>query len=113
MEDVDQDFGYIHYETTVPHAVKGRLVVKDVRDYAVVLVNGSKVGTLDRRLRQNKLDVNIPAGAKLEILVENVGRVNYGGDILHNRKGITESVTLDGRSCVAGPLHLCLFTVPT
>lgn len=61
MEDVDQDFGYIHYETTVPHAVKGRLVVKDVRDYAVVLVNGRKVGTLDRRLRQNKLDVNIPA----------------------------------------------------
>lgn len=97
MEDVDQDFGYIHYETTIPHAVKGRLVVKDVRDYAVVLVNGRKVGTLDRRLRQNKLDVNIPAGAKLEILVENVGRVNYGGDILHNRKGITESVTLDGR----------------
>ena len=89
--------GYIHYETTVPAPLRGRLVVNDVRDYAVVIVGGRKVGTLDRRLRQNKLDVNIPAGAKLEILVENVGRVNYGADIQHNRKGITESVTLGGR----------------
>ena len=35
--------------------------------------------------------------ANLEILVENVGRVNYGGDILNNLKGITKKVTLDGK----------------
>lgn len=97
MEDVDMDFGYIHYETTVPQAVEGNLVVRELRDYAVVLVNGRKVGALDRRHRQNKLDVTVPAGAKLEILVENVGRVNYGADLLNNRKGITEKVTLAGK----------------
>ena len=96
MEDVNQDFGYIHYETTVNKPVKGMLTIKELRDYAVVLVNGKQVGSLDRRHRQNKLEVDIKeVPARLEILVENVGRVNYGGDILHNLKGITERVTLN------------------
>lgn len=97
MEDVGMDFGYIHYETTLPAAVRGRLVLKDLRDYAVVLVDGRPVGSLDRRHRQNRLDIDAPAGARLEILVENVGRVNYGADLMNNLKGITESVTLAGR----------------
>lgn len=97
MEAAGQDFGYIHYETTVPEATKGLLVLKELRDYAVVWVNGRRIGTLDRRYRQNKLDVDIPAGARLEILVENVGRINYGPDLLDNHKGITEKVLLAGR----------------
>lgn len=98
MEDVNQDFGYIHYETIINSPVKGTLVIKDLRDYAVILVNGKQIGSLDRRLKQNKLEVNITENsAKLEILVENVGRVNYGSDIQNNLKGITEKVTLNGR----------------
>lgn len=82
----------------VDKPVKGTLVINDLRDYAVVLVDGKQVGSLDRRHRQNKLELDIPkAPAKLEILVENVGRVNYGPDILNNRKGITRNVTLDGQ----------------
>ena len=97
MEDLDQDFGYIHYETTIDRPVKGSLVIDELRDYAVVLVNGQQVGSLDRRHRQNRLEVDIQqVPAKLEILVENVGRVNYGPDILNNRKGITRKVTLNG-----------------
>lgn len=97
MEEVDQDFGYIHYETTVKEAASGWLVLKELRDYAVVWVNGKHVGSLDRRHRQNRLQVEVPAGARLEILVENVGRVNYGADLLNNRKGITHKVTLTGK----------------
>lgn len=97
MEDVGQDFGYIHYETVIEKPVEGSLVIKDVRDYAVVLVDGRQVGSLDRRYRQSKIDIEIKkAPAKLEILVENVGRVNYGSDILNNHKGITEKVTING-----------------
>lgn len=96
MEDVNQDFGYIHYETTVNKPVKGMLMIKELRDYAVVSVNGKQVGSLDRRHRQNKLEVDIrEVPARLEILVENVGRVNYGSDLLNNLKGITERVTLN------------------
>lgn len=97
MEDVDQDFGYIHYETTILEATKGLLVIRKLRDYAVIFVNGKRIGSLDRRFRQSKMEVDIPAGAKLEILVENVGRINYGPDLLDNLKGITESVTLAGK----------------
>ena len=73
------------------------MVIRQVRDYAIVFVNGKRIGTLDRRHRQNKMQVDIPAGAKLEILVENVGRINYGPDLLDNLKGITENVTIAGK----------------
>ena len=46
MEDVDQDFGYIHYETTIKDAVKGLMVIRQVRDYAIIFVNGKRIGTL-------------------------------------------------------------------
>ena len=109
MEDVDQDFGYIHYQTVVPRAMKGVLAVKELRDYAVVLVNGKQVGSLDRRLRLDRMEVDIPAGATLEILVENVGRVNYGAALLDNHKGITDRVTIGGtelRGWTVTPLPL-------
>ncbi len=97
MEDVNQDFGYIHYETVIEKPVKGKLTIKNVRDYAVILVNGKKVGSLDRRHRQSSLSIDIKdVPAKLEIIVENVGRVNFGPDILNNHKGITEKVTING-----------------
>lgn len=96
MEAAGQDFGYIHYETVLPRAMKGRMVIKELRDYAVVLANGRPLGSLDRRHLQNRMNVDLPAGTCLEILVENVGRVNYGADLLHNFKGITECVTIDG-----------------
>lgn len=95
MEDLKQDFGYIHYETTIETKGKQRLSIHDLRDYAVILINGEQVGRLDRRYNQSSLDVELTTTpAKLEILVENTGRVNYGQDIQHNRKGITEKVVL-------------------
>lgn len=99
MEDVDQDFGYIHYETMIDSKVEdAMLVLKELRDYAVVLVNGKLVGSVDRRNRQNKIKISVKeVPARLEILVENVGRVNYGGDIQNNLKGITEKVLLNGK----------------
>ncbi|TRX71238.1 beta-galactosidase [Carboxylicivirga sp. M1479] len=97
MEDVNQDFGYIHYETELTKAVKGQLTIKDVRDYAVIMLNGKQIGSLDRRHRQSSIEIDVKqVPAKLEIIVENVGRVNYGSDILNNRKGITEKVSING-----------------
>ncbi len=110
MEDLGQDFGYIHYETTLKECVKGTLQIKDVRDYAVVLLNGEQIGSFDRRHRQSKIDIDVETvPAKLEILVENVGRVNYGPDILNNHKGITEKVTINDQEIngwIISPLPL-------
>lgn len=110
MEDLGQDFGYIHYQTTIPSAGKSKLIIKDLRDYAVILVDGLYVGSLDRRHNQNHIELNIEKpGAQLEIVVENVGRVNYGPDIPHNRKGITETVIWNNRQLtdwISTPLPL-------
>jgi beta-galactosidase len=43
--------------------------------------------------KQDSLLVSIPGGeATLDILVENLGRINYGPNLLKNKKGITEKV---------------------
>jgi beta-galactosidase len=94
METFGQSYGYIVYRTTIPQAGAGDLTVTDVRDYAQVYLDGRLAGTLDRRLNQTTLAIDVPrAGARLDILVENSGRVNFAKPLREERKGITKSVT--------------------
>ena len=66
-------------------------------------MNGALTGTLDRRLKQDTLALDLPAGnARLDILVENSGRVNFAKPLRDERKGITQSVTLAGQDVTAG-----------
>ena len=98
FEDLGQDYGFVLYRTTLTKAVSGILVIKDLRDYGIIFVNGKRVGILDRRLKQDSIAINIPAGkVTLDILVENLGRINYGPYLLKNKKGITEKVLLAGK----------------
>ncbi|MFZ0661460.1 MAG: beta-galactosidase family protein [Acidobacteriaceae bacterium] len=97
MEDVGQSYGYILYRTHLHAAAGGKLVIDQPHSYAEVYVNGKLVGTVDRRLRQDS--VLLPASvssARLDILVENTGRVNFGHGINGERAGITRQVTLNG-----------------
>ena len=97
FEALKQAYGFVLYRATVTGGGTKNLKINDLRDYAVILVNGQRVGTLDRRLKQESLDVALPAGqVQLDILVENLGRVNFGEYLLQNTKGITKSVTLGG-----------------
>ena len=98
FEKLGIDMGYVLYRTTITEAVKGKLVCEDLRDFGVVMVDGKPVGQMDRRHRQNSVELDIKkVPAVLEILVENVGRVNFGGELLHNLKGITKRVLLNGK----------------
>jgi beta-galactosidase len=45
MEDLDQDYGFVLYRKTFPNGLKGKLELKNARDYTVVMVNGKTVGT--------------------------------------------------------------------
>jgi beta-galactosidase len=61
-------------------------------------VNGKQAGALDRRLNEKSAVVDVPsAGATLDILVENGGRLNYGKRFTSDRKGIIGPVRLDGQ----------------
>jgi beta-galactosidase len=98
MEDIGQAYGYILYRTFVPQAVSGDLVVDQVHDYAMIYANGKLIGTLDRRLKQDHLAVDFTQpGTRLDILVENTGRVNFTVAIRGERQGITHQVTLAGK----------------
>lgn len=97
FEDLNQAYGFVLYRTTLKNSRgAGILKINELRDYGIVFVNGKRVGVLDRRLRQDSLSVVLPAGdVRLDILVENLGRINFGPYLLKNKKGITSSVTLN------------------
>jgi beta-galactosidase len=97
FEALGQDYGFMLYKTELKGQKDGKLIVSDIHDYATVFLNGSFIGVLNRREGINTIDipasnVEIPV---LEILVEGMGRINYGKNII-DRKGITDSVTLNG-----------------
>jgi beta-galactosidase len=97
MEDVGQSYGYILYRTTIAHAANGELKIDQLRSYAQIYLDGALAGTLDRRLDQSSLPIKIAHdNTRLDILVENTGRVNYSHQFPFERSGITHQVTLAG-----------------
>jgi beta-galactosidase len=98
FEALNQAYGYMLYRTTLNGGTTGTLKINELRDYGIVFINGKRVGILDRRMRQDSLFVTLPKGkVVLDILVENMGRINYGPHLLKNEKGITKSVVFNGR----------------
>lgn len=95
MEQFDQGWGSILYRTVLPaNPDNTSLIINDVHDWAQVFLNGELVGRLDRRRGENTIKLPPLAGnTQLDILVEAMGRVNFDRAI-HDRKGITEKVTL-------------------
>jgi len=95
MEEYDQGFGSILYRTTLPELQKGGvLTVNDAHDFAQIFVDGKYVGKIDRR--NGEKEVVIPScrkDARLDILVEAMGRINFGRAI-KDFKGITKNVTI-------------------
>ncbi len=98
MEAAGQDFGYILYSTQIHGPCDGELEIDAVRDYAVVALDRSIVARMDRRLGESRAHLCFSSGvARLDILVENGGRINYGPDLPFEFKGITHAVRLNGR----------------
>lgn len=93
MEQFNQGWGSILYRTVIPQDIKGGVLkITEVHDWAQVYADGKLLARLDRRHREftTKLPV-LKKGTQLDILVEAMGRVNFGWSI-HDRKGITEKV---------------------
>lgn len=95
MEKFDQGWGTILYTTTLPAVKEGTILrLNEQHDWTQVFVDGHLVARLDRRMgEQETLLPPTPAGAKLDLLVEAMGRVNFDKSI-HDRKGITGQVEL-------------------
>lgn len=99
FEELDQNYGYVLYRTALPQGAGGTLRLNGMHSYAQVYVDRKLVGTLDRRLGQETVELPArAAGATLDILVENTGRVNYSHAIRTEQTGLTGAVTLAGTS---------------
>jgi beta-galactosidase len=95
MEAFGQAYGYILYRTTLKGPFHGTLYLGDVRDYAAVYLDRKREGTVERRLKQVSLDIDVPTGEHtLDLLVENTGRVNYGPHMDDGRSGLIDPVML-------------------
>ena len=95
MEELDMGWGSMFYETTLPTvSTPSLLTLNDCHDFAQVFIDGKYIGKIDRV--KNEKSIVLPAvtsGQKLTILIEAMGRINFGRAI-KDFKGITERVPL-------------------
>jgi len=74
------------------------LSVREVHDFAWIFLDGKQIGVMDRR--RHGYSVLLPERTRpgqLDILIEAVGRVNFGPGI-HDRKGLHGPVRLAGQA---------------
>lgn len=94
---VKQYFGFVLYRTTLPEDCSEPTPLssphRGVHDRAYVSVDGVPQGVLDRNY-VTTLNITGKAGATLDLLVENMGRVNYGYYI-NDYKGLISNLTLN------------------
>lgn len=97
FEQLNQGNGYVLYTRHFNQPISGTLEIPGLRDYAVVYVDGEKAGVLNRNTQTYSMEIDVPFNATLQILVENMGRINYGSEIVHNTKGIISLSPLPAR----------------
>lgn len=97
MEQLGQDFGFVLYSTTLKGPFEEmELTIDGLHDRALIYLNGKLKGIKERTGKRNdRVLIGLPMGetARLDILVENLGRINYGPKIM-DAKGITGNVRL-------------------
>ncbi|MEO7931943.1 MAG: beta-galactosidase [Chthoniobacterales bacterium] len=94
MEFYGQSRGCVVYRTKLPAGPAGILSVKEIHDFAWIFLDGKQVGVIDRRGK--RFQVKLPARTKesrLDLLVEAMGRVNFGSEVF-DRKGLHAPVKL-------------------
>ncbi len=99
MEKLDQNYGYILYRTKLEREQKlEKIRLWGANDRANIFVDEKPVVTLyDRELLEEaQVNAEFEPGAAMDILVENMGRVNFGPRMESQRKGIEGSVQLNG-----------------
>ncbi len=98
FEQMDMGYGAAIYAATLAETATDSttLDVPGCHDWARVSLDGRHIGTLNRA--NSVTSLRLPphaAGARLELLVEGMGRINFGRAV-SDRKGITSDVIVGG-----------------
>ena len=117
FEMIGQDYGFALYRNALSGYAPGSLDIQWIHDYATVFVDGAYQGGFSRTLipdavssklnvtnNNDPLDLTASTGKTLDILVEGLGRTNYGQAIV-DRKGILETVSLAGKQLTGWQIY--------
>jgi beta-galactosidase len=91
---MDMGWGTMIYSTRLPEITSSSVLTGEFHDFAQVFIDNKYIGKIDRV--KNEKSLTIPAvkkGADLIIIVEGMGRINFGRAI-KDFKGIIGNVTL-------------------
>ena len=94
FEEMDMGWGTMIYSTRLPEISSPSVLTAEIHDFAQVFIDGKYIGKIDRV--KNEKSLTLPAvkkGADLIIIVEGMGRINFGRAI-KDFKGIVGNVTL-------------------
>ena len=94
FEEMDMGWGTMMYSTRLPEITSQSVLTGEFHDFAQVFIDRKYIGKIDRV--KNEKSLTIPAvkkGAELIIIVEGMGRINFGRAI-KDFKGIVGNVTL-------------------
>ena len=93
MEELGQSYGFILYRQILNRTIGGEVTVDRPLDRAQIFLNGEEKAVVTDMESQHSAALTARPGDQLDILVENMGRVNYGAHMESDcRKGICGSV---------------------
>ncbi len=97
MEYYGQQFGFLNYRCHLTGPYNGVLKLLKLRDRAQLFLDGKPLGSFYRCDGEASLEISVPPqGATLDVLVENLGRVNYGPKVAREPKGVIGGIAING-----------------
>ena len=116
FEEMDIGWGSMLYVTSLPEISEQSVLTADIHDFAQFYINGKYIGKTDRV--KNEKSIILPPvkkGDELQILVEGMGRINFGRAI-KDFKGIIGDVaitsTIDYIETTWKPQGWSMFALP-
>ncbi|KAF1973948.1 family 35 glycoside hydrolase [Bimuria novae-zelandiae CBS 107.79] len=117
MEQLNQSYGFVLYEHIATSSASGLLSPGDrPRDRVIVYINDTFHGVIDSTYTYHQnISLNLVPGTKLQLLVENLGRVDY-----YSRGTDFENMILDPYKGILGDISVgtttleqwAIYTVP-
>jgi beta-galactosidase len=104
FEQLGAEDGLVAYEAELSYPPASTLSILGLRDRAIVFVDDERIGVMEH---DGEHTVTLPAdggAGRLTIVVESLGRINYG-PLTGEHKGILRGVVLNGRRYVHGWQH--------
>ena len=98
FEEMDLGWGMTYYVTALPEVPVQSTLTLEAHDYAQVFIDDVYIGKIDRVKNEKSLSLPpVKKGQKLAILVEAMGRINFGRAI-KDFKGIVGDVVINAEA---------------